>query len=245
MEITDILEQSPLFQGLDHEALEMMAKALVRERHPRNCDIMPPAPSVDRFYVVVTGRIKVTRSNEHDGRELTLWLLGPGDGFDVVSLMDSQPHVVSAWTVDEVETLSAPVSLFRDWLERYPAFRMAVYRYIAKQLRELMELAGSLALDDTMTRLVHLLLRHFDTAPGGSSAGVNLIHDLPHEELASLIGSVRVVVNRLIARLKKDAVVQVHNGRLGVLNLKRLLRHADAHLSRGQGKSQKSSAVKR
>jgi CRP/FNR family transcriptional regulator, cyclic AMP receptor protein len=224
MQSIDALKQSPLFRGLDEQTLQEMSHVLALQTHPAKCDILPPAQTVERFYVLTRGRVKITRSNEHDGRELTLWLLEPGDGFDIVSLLDGQPHVVSAWALEEVETLSAPVPVLREWLERYPAFRIAILRYVAQQLRELTELAGSLALHDTMTRLAHLLLRHYD------GNGVHLIHDLPHDELASMIGSVRVVVNRLLARLKKEAVIELHNGRLGVMNLKRLLRIAEKRL---------------
>ncbi|HVW69433.1 MAG TPA: Crp/Fnr family transcriptional regulator [Steroidobacteraceae bacterium] len=229
METIDILKQSPLFAGVDRQTLAEIGRSLVLERYAKNRELLPGAGAAVRFYVLARGRVKVTRTNGHDGRELTLWLLGPGDGFDIVSLLDGQPPVVSAWTLDEVETLAAPMSVLHEWLERCAPFRAAVYRYIAKQLRELTELAGSLALHDTMTRLAHLLLRHFDIAKDAGMSRINLISDLSHEELASLIGSVRVVVNRLLARLKREAVVEVHNGELGIVNLKRLLRHAEAH----------------
>lgn len=241
METIDILRQSPLFAGVDRQMLEEMAGTLVLERHVKDAEVLPAGHAVERFFVLAQGRVKITRSNGNDGRELTLWLLGPGDGFDILSLLDEQPSVVSAWTLDEVATLSAPVAVFHDWLERCAAFRAAVYSYIAKQLRTLTELAASLALHDTMSRLAHLLLRHFEPESGSSSASrVNLIRDLPHEELASSIGSVRVVVNRLLARLKRDSVIEVQNGRLGIVNLKRLVRHAEARLKAGDGEARKT-----
>jgi len=239
METIDILKQSPLFAGMDRKSLKEVSDALVQESHPKNSDILADVHTDGRFYVIAHGRVKVTRSNGHNGRELTLWLLGPGDGFDIVSLLDSHRHAVSAWTLDEVQTLSAPIAWFHEWLEQYPLFRQAVYRYIAKQLRDLVELADDLALHDTMTRLTHLLLRHFEPAKRTGARGVNLIRDLSHEELASLIGSVRVVVNRLLARLKKEAVVELHNGEVGIVNLKRLLHHAEAQAARGSAKTQK------
>jgi CRP/FNR family cyclic AMP-dependent transcriptional regulator len=244
MQPIDTLKGSPLFAGLGPTALKEMADALVLERYPKNCEVLPPAETVNRFLVLVRGRVKITRSNQHDGRELTLWLLGPGDGFDLVSLLDGQPHVVSAWTLDEVETLSGPVSLFREWLERFPPFRLAVYRCLARQLRELTELAGDLALHDTMTRLTRLLLRHFDTAKSVNAGKLNLIRDLSHEELASLIGSVRVVVNRLLGQLKREAIVDMHSGALRVANLRRLLRRAEAQVKRAGSARPRAKATK-
>jgi CRP-like cAMP-binding protein len=243
MQCIEVLKQSPLFAGLDRQSIEEIAQALVLERYPKNCDMLPAAQTADRFHVLVHGRVKITRSNAHDGRELTLWLLGPGDGFDIVTLLDGGSHEVSAWTLDEVEALSAPTAAFQEWLERYPLFRLAVHRYTASRLRELIELAGSLALHDTMTRLAHLLLRHFDTARSTSASSLNLIRDLSHEELASLIGTVRVVVNRLLAKLKRESAVEVHKGALRIANLRRLLRHAQAHANRSESEASKDGTT--
>lgn len=228
-QVLDALKRSPLFVGLSREALREISAALVIQSWPRMRQIVGRSVTTDRFFLVVEGRVKITRSSAHEGRDLTLWLLGPGDGFDIVSLLDGQPHAVSAWALDEVTTLSAPMRLWRDWLERFPPFRLAVHRYIARQLREVSKLASDLALHDTATRLAHLLLRHFD-APEP-----NLLHDLPQSELASMIGSVRIVVSRVLAQMKREAIVELRGSRIRVTDLKRLLDRAERH-ARGRGR---------
>lgn len=77
-----------------------------------------------------------------------------------------------------------------------------------------------------MTRLVHLLLRHFD----GNTRGLNLIDHLPQEELANLIGTVRPVVARLLGELRRDGAVEMSNGDLRIADLQCLLDKADRHL---------------
>ncbi len=241
----DLLAASPLFAGLNRSTLKEMAAALTLESWPKDCELQAPGSVAERFRILVRGRVKITRSNGQSGRELTLWLLGPGDGFDTVSLLDGQPHAVSARTLDEAQTLSGPITLFQGWIEQFPAFRVGVHRYVARQLCDLTDLAGDLALHDTMTRLAGLLLRHFDTAEKTDTARPNLIRDLPQEELATLIGSVRVVISRLLAQLKREAIVELHNGALRVTDLKRLLRRAEAHLNhRAAGKTRRDKIRK-
>ncbi len=241
----DLLAASPLFAGLSRNTLKEMASALTLESWPKDFELQAPGSAAERFRILVRGRVKITRSNSQSGRELTLWLLGPGDGFDIVSLLDGQPHAVSARTLDEAQTLSGPIALFQGWIEQFPAFRLAVHRYVARQLRDLTDLAGDLALHDTMTRLAGLLLRHFDTAEKADAAKPNLIRDLPQEELATLIGSVRVVISRLLTELKREAIVELRNGALRVTDLKRLLRRAEAHVhQRALGKTRRDKASK-
>ncbi len=156
------LQRIALFKGLDRGALKEIADSLVLETWNKNQEILASAESARRFMVIVAGRVKVTCSDGRNGREFTLSLLGPGDAFDIVCLFDGEPHAVSTRTLDRVQVLSAPCSLFREWIERYPALRAAMLRYAARQLRDLCDLAEGLALHDTMTRLAHLLLRHLD-----------------------------------------------------------------------------------
>lgn len=236
MNVMEALAAGSLFSGLKYSALKEVAAALIVESWPKKCEIPTAGGTPNRFRMLVRGRVKITRGNPYSGRELTLWLLGPGDAFDVTSLLDGEPHAISAWALDDVVTLSGPIPLFREWLERYPTFRLAVDRYAARQLRELIDLASDRALHDTMTRLARLLLRHFDTHRANPPR-VNLIHDLPQEELASMIGSVRVVVSRLLAQMREEGVVTLRSGAVRVLDLRRLLRRAEARIHGHPGKA--------
>jgi CRP/FNR family cyclic AMP-dependent transcriptional regulator len=224
----NILGASPMFTGVDQGILRTMVDALIMERWPERSVVMAPHKTVTRFYVLLGGRVKITRQNMKNGREVTLFLLGPGDGFNIVSLMDDQPQDVCAQTLDAVEVLSGSIEQWKAWLEAYPVFRLAVRKYVYQRLRDLCELASDLALHDTMTRLAHLLLRYCSdrlTCPD-----INLIGDLSHEELAHMIGTVRVVVNRLLAELKREGIIDTQGGKLHVMNMEKLLQKTEQQL---------------
>ncbi len=231
---SEILETIPLFAGLGRHALKEIAGALVLEQWPKNRQITGPAATTESFRIVVQGRVKIVRSSSRDGRELTLWLLGPGDGFDLAALLDGEPHDVAAWTLDDVTTLSAPMPVFQRWLEQFPALRLAVQRQIAAKLRELTALAGDLALHDTSTRLAQLLLRHLDESHGADEARLDPRLVLSQQELASLIGSVRVVVGRALAEMRRDGIIAIHRGALRITSIKRLLARAEGRLERSK-----------
>lgn len=222
-----ILARSPLLRGLEPQVLRTVIEYLRAEHWMRRKLVMSPPDTVERFYVLLKGRVKITRQNPRTAREVTLFLLGPGDGFDVVSLLDGQPHPVTAVTLDPVDALSGPIDQWQQWLDTYPAFRRAIRRYVDDQMRQLSDLVDDLALHDTMSRLAHLILRHFDSRANDRA---NLIKDLPHEELAHMIGTVRVVVNRLLGQLKREGIVDIQGGELHVLNLEKLLLKAERHL---------------
>jgi len=228
----NILASCPLFAGINKPEIEIMLAHMKLERWPRQSLVMTAEETQQNFYLIIKGRVKISHNHPQNGHGLTLYLLGPGDIFNVISLFDGQRHDVTAETLDEVEALSAPVAEWNHWMEENPVFHSNMHRLIVKQMRQLDELASDLALHDTMTRLAHLILRHFDDQKSSTSRS-NLIQDLPHEELAHMIGTVRVVLNRLINELKREDVVTMGAGGLQVQNMEKLLSIAEQHI---QGK---------
>lgn len=217
------LRESTLLADLDEAALRELLPEFRHERWPKRAPVMPPAKTAERFYLLLRGRVRIEAQHPANARAVTLHLLGPGDGHSLICLLDGGPQHVLAETLDAVEAVSAPLARWQAWLETYPSIRRAALRCAAQRLRELAELAEDLALHDTSARFAHLLLRHLDAAENGHG----LLHDLVHEDIAHLIGSVRVVVNRLINRFKHEGIVHTEAGQIHVADLERLMRKAE------------------
>ena len=181
------LRRSPLFAGLEEPTLARLFDSLGGESWAARCQITGPGEALERFRVIVSGRVKLVRSNCVDGCELTLWLLGPGDDFDVVSLLDGRPHAVSVWALAPVRTRAVRLAQWSGWLRRVRPLDLAAHRYSAAKLRETEDLTTDPALHDTATRLANLLRRHFH------GRQPNLLHHLAQRELAAMIGAVRAV----------------------------------------------------
>ncbi|MDA8382618.1 MAG: Crp/Fnr family transcriptional regulator [Betaproteobacteria bacterium] len=232
------LARSPLFAGLQPDELSTLLPQFKLEYWAERTPVMPTAATAERFYVLIEGKAKVEAYHPDNGRSVTLFLLGPGDGHNLVSLLDNKPHDVQAVTLEPTAAASASLAYFKTWLETYPSLRQAVVLRAARQLRDLSELAENLALHPTSARLAHLLLRHFDA----ESEHHNLIRDLVHEDIAGLIGSVRVVVNRLINRFKREGIIKAHGRSFYVNDFERLLEKAERRLCKHDGPIQPGNA---
>ena len=106
-------------------------------------------------------------------------------------------------------------------IRNHPEFNRTLLPYLGKQIRALAELASDLSLHDTATRLAKLILRHVDHE--NQQQELKLINDLSNKELASMIGSVRVVVNRHLTKLKKEGVLETSRKHMHVKNLHSLV----------------------
>ncbi len=225
------LSRSPLFHGLPEPLLEKMLAAFRLESRGKGSRLSALA-TCERFYVILEGRLEVSRSHPESGRQIVLFLLGPGDGFDLITLLDGEPHETESLALDDLRLLSAPLERVRGWLSEYPEFNRRFLPYLGERLRGLESLASDLALHDTATRMARLILRHTDPQAHGDSHPVRLIADLNHETLARMVGSVRQVVNRHLQGFRRRGLVEGEKGRWVVTDLEALKAQAGEVLRR-------------
>ena len=220
-----ILGQSPLFANLDDALLKDMLEIFHYETRKRSDIAISPKQASERLYLIISGRAKVSVYNPDNGREHILFLIGPGDGFDLISLLDGEWHNAVATALEDMEVLVTTVHQAREWINQHPNFNRAFLHYLGKQMHGLADQVTDLSLYDTEARLARLILRHL--APGNLSNDIHLINDLSQETLASMIGSVRVVVTRHFQKWKQTKVISGKRGDWTVIDLQALLKKAE------------------
>jgi len=228
VDVKALLRHSPLFEGLDDAVLDEMLSHFRRETWKQGRQVNG-LQGGQRFHIILSGRLKMGQINPDTGRMVTLFLLQPGDGFDVISLLDGRPDPAIFEARDDLMMLSTPMQEARRWIEEHPAFNRSFLPYLGLQMRTLANLAGDLALHDTETRLARLILRHVQHEEPGKP--LRLVHNLSHESLAEMIGSVRVVVNRQLQHWKQEGIVDTHRGYLMVKKLNDLTQRAKQKLA--------------
>jgi len=224
----EVLSRAPLFAGLDETLLDGMLSLFRRDTWRRGVHLDPNIFQ-ERFFLLIEGRLECMRINPETGRGITLRILGPGDGIDMVTLLNTQPHEVTPVAMDDVALISIPIHAARNWIVQHPEFNRNFLPYLGEQMRKMEDLAADLALHDTMTRLARLILRHVAPDHPKSTDGrphLKLIHDLHDEALARMMGSVRQVVNRHLQRWRKQGVLHRQNFHIEIAELESLKAYA-------------------
>jgi len=219
-----VLKQSPLFGGLEDIVLRDMLRIFHYETYIKGETAISPEQASDSLYIIISGRAKVSVYNPDNGREHILLLIGPGDGFDLISLLDGDWHDAVATALDDMEILSTTVQKAREWLNQHPDFNRAFLPYLGRQMHGLANQVADLSLYDTEARLARLILRHL--VPDKLPQAVSLINDLSQETIASMIGSVRVVVTRHLSKWKQKKIISSRCGHWTLLDLQALLEKA-------------------
>ncbi len=173
------------------------------------------------FYFIMSGKIKISQINPETSKEQTINLLSRGDMYDVVTLLDGKEHEFVSVALEESEVVEVPIHHVRELIETNPSFNRFFFPYLGKQMRQMEDLAVDLSLYDVYNRLLRLIARNVDRAKGVTS--LKLINNLSHEELASLVGSVRKVVNRNLQKLKEEGIIELSRKQITLKSLQELL----------------------
>ena len=198
-EALDSLRTIPLFAGVSDDDLESIAALLIERRIPKGHTIVEEGLSGDYMYVLADGQVKVTKLSG-DGREKILELLGPGDFFGEMSLLDNAVRSASVKSMTETRILALSRNDFLKELRHNPDLAMAVIQELTRRLRETDEQASSLSFQRVKDRTRGLLRR--SSLP--SEDGRRITQPLTHQQIADMIGTSRETVTRVVKELKQD-----------------------------------------
>ncbi|MEO7095740.1 MAG: cyclic nucleotide-binding domain-containing protein [Polyangiales bacterium] len=131
-----------LFQGLRAEALSLVAQVAVEETHPVGTVIFKHGDVGEKLYVVVEGRVRITREVQGgaQGSEEALAIVGPGDIFGEMALLDDAPRSATARVHERCRLLAIHRDAFEDLLfvHKELAYEVLwnVVRLMSRRLRE-------------------------------------------------------------------------------------------------------------
>ena len=201
---TTVLKSLPFFASFTPEQLRELAPLVMRRTASRGVALMREGDPVDCLFVIVTGRVKVM-VGEADGKETILAILGPGEFFGEMGLIDDNPRSAGVVAVEPCELLAVTKRAFRKCLVENPDLAMAVMRVLVKRLREADRKIGSLAMLDVYGRVARLLLDMSETVNGQKV----VTRRLSKQDIAKMIGASREMVSKVMKDLQTSGYIEV------------------------------------
>ena len=196
------LAAHPPFAGVGAATIATIAsRCRVSSRQPGESLFREGDPCRD-LYILIAGRVKCFRANS-EGREQILKVFDrPGDIFCATSAFSTGSHIVSAEAMSEVSFCVIDVEAMKRVALEQPAVALALVTATGDQMRSLVALADDLALKTATTRVAKLLWERARTEGARDGRPVRLLRaGLREDEIAALVGTVRVHVSRSLKAL--------------------------------------------
>ncbi len=114
-EAIELLGKVPLFAGLTPAALQLVAAVATEESHPLAALIFEHGAVGDRLYVILEGRIRISRNVPGMGEE-ALAILNSGAIFGEMALLDDTPRSADARVHERCRLLVISREAFEDLL---------------------------------------------------------------------------------------------------------------------------------
>ena len=207
------LAVNPLFSGLGPEAVESIAGLCVRRSLSDGQILFSKGDPGEALYGVRRGRILI-RTSTPAGRQLTLNVLGSGDVFGEIALLDGHPRTADAVASGPAELFMIRRSDFQQLLQRQPEIARRLIELLCERLRwtsEGMEEASFLSLP---LRLARRLLRLAD------DFGQEI--EISQTELSVLVGAARESVNRQLQQWRREGILDLGRNRIDIRSIDRL-----------------------
>ena len=201
---TAVLRSVPLFSSVPEEQLRLLTTLVTRRSTTRGSIIMAAGDPTDSLYIILSGRLKVMMSDA-DGKEVILSLLGPGEFFGEMGLIDDNPRSASVVAIEPCELLAITRRDFKKCMTDNAEMAMAVMRGLVRRLREADRKIGSLALLDVYGRVARLLLDMSQTVDGQKMGTKRL----PKQDIAKMIGASREMVSRVMKDLQVGGFIEM------------------------------------
>jgi CRP/FNR family cyclic AMP-dependent transcriptional regulator len=210
------MRRVPLFSQLGDEELARISEPARERSYPKNSVILFEDDPGDSLFVVVTGQVKVVLIGE-DGREVILSVLGPGNFFGEMALIDDEPRSAHVIAMEDANLLVLRREDFQHCLEQAPRIAFGLLRAMSHRLRHADTKIGGLVLLDVNGRVARLLL---DLAK--ENDGVNITKRITHHTIAQMIGSSRETVSRTIRDLGERGLIEVSRRAIVIKNRRAL-----------------------
>ena len=200
---TSFFRKFPLFADLDDRELASIATVAKTRRFAKDDVVFHADESGDIFCLIREGQVKITMISP-EGKEIILSLLGPGDFFGEMALLDDEPRSATVVATEPLELVTIWRSDFLQILGENFSITRKVLAEISRRLRSASNRIESLATMDVYGRLARFFLDLARDQGKVLDNGYVAVTRPTHQAIANMIGTSRETVSRLIHDLMRQ-----------------------------------------
>ena len=210
----------PYLAGLGAADLRAVAAEARLVRAAKGEAIFKEGTPCTGLHVIAAGSVKVFKRSA-EGREQVLHREREG-ALGEAPLFDADPHPASAEALEPSGLLFLPRETVLGWCRKRPEVALGIARVLAGRVRRFAALAEDLALREVPQRLAGYLVARAEEDGRAVRGGIQVVLRESNQEIAAHIGTVREMVSRMLAGLRREGLIVVSGRRVTIVDLKRL-----------------------
>ena len=204
-----------IFSDLNESELKDVENKFTSRSYPKNSMIILEEEFGDIVFIIIEGTIKITRVND-EGKEVILSLLGEGEIFGEMAIIDGEARSANALAQEPCELLAIQKNDFIALLRKNFKISLGLMSELAKRLRKSDQQIEALTLSDAEHRIGVSILNLAEDR-GVIRKGNVTIEKLPfQQDIANMAGTSRETVSRVLKLFEDKALVTKVGHRLTI-----------------------------
>jgi CRP/FNR family transcriptional regulator len=224
--IADFLRRAPVFATLPAREVRALATVAREEQYRARDYVFMEGDPPQWLCLVKSGHVRIVR-HARAGRDVVLELLGAGEMFGGVAVIERRPYPATAQATEPSAVVKIPQEAIVALAEREPSIIREIALVIGRRLRGAHDSVKSLSTDPVEARLAAALLRLADREGSRLAAGIALPFPLTRQSLADMTGTTVETTIRIVSRWLKERRVVEEGGHLVLRDVDSLRALAD------------------
>ena len=217
------LKKIDLFKNLSDEELKELEHYLTTAVYRKKEDIFTEGDAPEWFYIVLTGKIKVTKIS-HDGKEIILEIISPYDIFGGVAVLRNFPYPANAVAMEDSEILKISRKNLMRLVDRFPNLMFCIAMQLGDRMKSSYDSLKNIALERVEARIAALLLKLGNKVGVETDAGLMIDMRLTKQDVADMVGTTVETSIRTFSKFKKEGLVTDLDGKIIIKNREGLMR---------------------
>lgn len=217
----DYIKGIPIFQSLDEGELEAVESILKERVYKKNSIVISEGNHGDSMFVVKSGKVKIYKTDV-SGKEIILDIKGENKMFGEVTLFTDISYPATVKTIEDSEIIILENAELEKVVERSPKLALGIIKVLSARLLKSQQKLKELVVDDVYMRTARELLSLAAKYGKENGGYTELDLGLTREEIASIVGTSRETVSRVLSRFGSEGSIAIKGRKISIVNKEKL-----------------------
>ena len=210
-----VLARHAFFEGVSAGIVDRLAMHAREVRYAAGQAVFRKGDEGQGLFAVLSGAVKLSVPSL-DGRELVLRMVGAGEIFGEVALLDGGPRTADATAAEPCHLLCLDRRGFLAVLKEEPTLAIKLLALLSDRLRQTSEQVEEITFEHPPVRLARALLR---LSRMQGAAGAERTHiTITQKELGQMVGLSRETTNKCLNEWALDHRIEIGKGECTLLD---------------------------
>jgi CRP-like cAMP-binding protein len=200
------------FAGLTRDELNEVRKYIAAEKKiEKGQTLLCEDDQTNYMYFVTSGSVKVFKKSIN-GKEQILNIASTGESLNDVSTFDGGGCAADMQAINSVSLYTIKKEDMKFLFTKYPRIAQNAAGVLASRVRRDSSLVEVLSFDQVISRLARLILKQ------AAAAGGERLPPFTQQDLAGMVGSSRVFVNKSLRVMEENHAIRLERRRIVIID---------------------------